>query len=351
MEQKWIATEDVFEKMWGMFLYFQNEATAKELLYYSYVHLDEGDLKIQDKDEASIEDEASKMATLNTNKFIYFLKQGVAYLQSARNSEFIVRPLLQYYGMTSLMKALILKHDPYYPRKTSVLQHGITTRKKKKSHYRFTEDEIKVQKHGLLPLFSQVVTRDPLPLHSKHTVIDLIATIPELRDSYYLLYKELTLLPISLKQINSSTWEVAFDQSDAGEVPPFNQLLSLFSLGFQEGDSILSTDEKNASFTFFCHQVGEQHSHKQIFFDMKGNAYFFLRHPLTVTDEIAIFNMLSYLLGMLCRYDTELWGELIFSFGSDEVYLIHELLQVCLRKFPNLVLNLLYNQRICFYHN
>jgi len=50
------------------------------------------------------------------------------------------------------MKALILSRTPDYPQNTSVLRHGLSTRKRKKSLFRFRDEEVRVQKEGLFPL-------------------------------------------------------------------------------------------------------------------------------------------------------------------------------------------------------
>ena len=45
-----------------------------------------------------------------------------------------------------------------------------------------------------------------------------------------------------------------------------------------------------------------------------------------------VYNILMYVLGMICRYDTELWGELLFTFTSKDKYIIEEFLQLSARK-------------------
>ena len=135
-----IPCENPYEKMWNMFIYFESEIHVKELLTDFYYDQFQG--------------EASKYAFQNTHKFIYYIKQGREYYHAASSSNILVKPLLFYYGMVSLLKAVILTMDPMYPSHTKVLQHGITSRKLKKSEYSFSEDEVKVQKDGLFPLLS-----------------------------------------------------------------------------------------------------------------------------------------------------------------------------------------------------
>ena len=60
---------------------------------------------------------------------------------------FLFKPMLLFYGMGQLFKACLLTIDPNYPESTSVLAHGVTTRKRKKQGYQFLEDEVKIQKN------------------------------------------------------------------------------------------------------------------------------------------------------------------------------------------------------------
>lgn len=338
MNERRIKTEPSLERMWGLFLYFESTPTAKNYLFQSYLSLEP-------------EKDATRLAFENTQKFIYFLKQGTSYFHSAKQSEVSVRPLLLYYGITSLMKAVILIKDPYYPRTTSVLQHGITTRKKKKNNYTFQKDEIKVQKDGLLPLFSQLVITEPLELHSKYKVLDLLSLLPELQESFSLLYQKKTMLDLSVTRESSSSCVFSFSNKELeNHSLTFTEARSLFSSTLSVNEQIVTFSEDNLSITLLSSEASyiPERDHTQIFRDYRGDYFLYIDQPLTVSNEIVIYNMLSYILGMLCRYDTELWGEILFSFNSSDLYIIEEFLQLTLRKFPNLILNQLFDETIIF---
>lgn len=354
LQDQHIQTEDPMQKMWAFFLYYQNEPNVKKLLYDTYIALPavEG------------ENQAVRLAFENTHKFIYFLKQGVAYFKSAQQSELIVRPLLLYYGVTSLMKAIILLNDPFYPRTTSVLQHGLTTRKKKKLHYQLFLDEIKVQRDGLLPLFTELILKKPIKIHSKYKVGALFGMIPELQDSISLESGERTLLPVHIRMhqiqqqhkeeykgsLGTQIWELAFDQGSLNQTEySFKGLVDLFMDGLSLDETVLKADQHKLAIYFQSDNPDfSPGQHAQLFRNSHGDYFFYAKQPLPVADELVVFNMLSYLLGMLCRYDTELWGELVFSFSSSDTYLIEEFLQLTLRKFPNLILNQIYRQFLIF---
>ncbi|MFC7319938.1 YaaC family protein [Halobacillus campisalis] len=96
-------------------------------------------------------DQAKLHAYQNAERFSYGLQLGEEYLSAAKNTTFSVQPLLYYYSLTHFLKSCIITVDPEYPASARVLAHGLSTRKRKKQHYRFLEDEIRIQPDGLFP--------------------------------------------------------------------------------------------------------------------------------------------------------------------------------------------------------
>ncbi|UOQ44732.1 YaaC family protein [Halobacillus salinarum] len=94
---------------------------------------------------------ASQHAYNNAERFIYGLNLGDEYLQSSLHTPLSVQPLLLYYSLTHYLKSLLLTVDPGYPATAKVLAHGLSTRKRKRQHYRFLEDDIRIQPNGLFP--------------------------------------------------------------------------------------------------------------------------------------------------------------------------------------------------------
>lgn len=77
---------------------------------------------------------------------MYFLEHGKLYYHQAINAPMSIQPILLFYGLVHLIKACLLTIDPNYPNSTSVLAHGVSTRKLKKQQYLFFQDEVKIQK-------------------------------------------------------------------------------------------------------------------------------------------------------------------------------------------------------------
>ncbi|MCP3026918.1 YaaC family protein [Halobacillus sp. A5] len=117
--------------------YLKSTSHTREYLNYCYRHHGE--------------EQAKLLAYENAERFSYGLQLGEEFLTSAAQTPFSVKPLLYYYSLTHFLKSCIVTVDPAYPTTSKVLAHGLSTRKRKKQHYRFLEDEIRIQPHGLFP--------------------------------------------------------------------------------------------------------------------------------------------------------------------------------------------------------
>lgn len=256
-----------------LFQFLTNEHEARLLLTESYRRF-----------ETAVE--AKRLAYENTLKWIYALKQGLIYFREAERCTLMVKPLLLFYGITSFKKGLILLYDPAYPKTTTVLQHGLTTRKKKRIEYRVSTDEVKVQKDGLLPHFSKQVLGMPLVINEKYQVKQLWGQCPELQEGYQLLFGQRTFSPLG---------QGGAIKGSGNQVPLIRE-------------------------------------------DVDGQQHRYTGKAPVLLDELIIYHMVMYILSMLCRYDTETWGEILFSFASRELFLIDQFLGLVWRKYPGLIL-------------
>lgn len=337
-----VFCEDPNQKMWNLFIFFECEPTVKNYLLSRYSN--------------SFANEKNRFAFENTSKFIYFIKQAKGYFFSANKSDILVKPLLIYYGMVSLIKALILTKDPSYPNRASVLQHGLSTRKLKKINFRLVDDEIKVQKDGLLPIFYNLITNGSINDGTKFKIKELLSLIPEIHDCYYKLYNEKNIFQLHIETPKNTQIELTIDKNVLmsfdnnidnflGVLNDYTKTGSHFNVKESRNlNELVLTWKKNinnplAYENFFDHPL--------IIQDLKGDYY--LRHikdNRLLLPEIIIEFLIMYSLGILCRYDTELWGEIIFSFSSEDIYIINEFIDLTIRKFPNLILNNLFEEYI-----
>jgi hypothetical protein len=343
-----LYSENPYAKMWDTYVYFESEPTTKAFLEDNY-------------EKKGIED-SHKFAFHNTSKFIYFIKQAREYFEAAKKSHILVKPLLVYYGMMSLVKPVVLTMDPHYPSNTGVLRHGVTTRKIKKLDYVFHDDEIRIQKEGLLPHFYSLLLKEKQIPQLKYKVKDLLALVPELHETFFRLYNQIPTEPLyiaSEKDHESGNTLIYLSERMLKRLDKSAEELVRWINTYNEGKGRFENGSKRHRDYI---QVQWNHPDKMHVFDCPdgfANALFrqdykgrhYLYHatsPDLLLPEVIIHFLLMYNLGMLCRYETELWGEIIFSFSSADMFMINELLNISMRKFPNLILNLLLDEILIF---
>ncbi|HEY4553506.1 MAG TPA: YaaC family protein, partial [Bacillaceae bacterium] len=150
--------------------YFQSASTTRRFLRNCYEQQDLPERELKSYD--------------NCYPFMYYLEQGELYYTQATFSPLSIKPVLLFYGMIHLLKACLLTVDPVYPGTTSVLAHGVTTRKRKKQQYQFFNDEVKVQKNGLCTHFAERMFHVKQLEGEKFKMGPLLELIPELSDLF-----------------------------------------------------------------------------------------------------------------------------------------------------------------------
>lgn len=123
---------------------------------------------------------ATEHALKNVENFTSHISIGKSYIDLADKSPIEVKPILAFYGLVNLLKACAIKYDPYYPSDATLLAHGVSTRKRKKTFYEFMKDEVKVQKNGFFPYISDVAFICEIKIFQKFSMFELFCSLPEL---------------------------------------------------------------------------------------------------------------------------------------------------------------------------
>ncbi|RPJ97487.1 hypothetical protein BSBH6_01471 [Bacillus subtilis] len=281
-------------------------------------------------------DDAKKNSLKNSERFIYFLKHAESFYKQASKSPLEIKPILLFYGMAQLIKACLITRDPHYPSHTSVLAHGVTTRKRKKQNYCFSDDEVKIQRNGLCMHFMQHLFAQSDIVDERYTMKKLLMTIPELGDTFYFQEKERFLTIVEKEKDKIFVPEdvvINYKMSDS-------RFADYMSHHFQ-----WSFAKKNEHGLLF--ELSPQDTNPwtsiSLLYDMGKNQYFipsqrerFLRLP-----EMAVHYLILYNIGMIARYETEWWYELLTQHISDDYVLIQQFLLVTENKFPKYALQFL----------
>lgn len=335
-----IPSEQPYRKLWDTFVYYENEQTSSDFLRQCY-------------EKAGLE-QVSKWVYQATPKFIFAIKQAREYYRAAEHCDILTKPLLLYYGMMALSKALITSRDPEYPSTTSVLKHGLSTRKLKRDEYAFADDEVRVQKDGIFHVLHSTLNGPPLENQQRFRMKELLAVIPELMFSYQRLYGQPQVCSLDVRdEAPHLVWHLP-RQFVSGCEKTKEELLDLLHRhgGEHVRFSFPDGQDETGVLRLRLEQVGVRAhpTHPLVLHDFAGQPH--LRYPHEndlVLPEISVHYMVMFVLGMLCRYETERWGEMILTFSSHDTFLINEFLNVSMRKFPNLILDELCQERNVFY--
>src|SRR5699024_161753 len=163
------------------FTYLQSEQTAQQFLYQQYQCIEEINPEI--------------MSYENCQTFIYYIKHGLHFYETGKGLTTILQPILFFYGMIHLIKAVLLTKRPRYPESTKLLAHGVSSRKRKKQNYIFMEDEVMIHNHGLFSYFSEHLYKIKRLDMTRLKMGYLLALVPEM-SPLFRLYNQQGLINI-----------------------------------------------------------------------------------------------------------------------------------------------------------
>ena len=296
----------------------------------------------------------------------YHLAQGREYFSSAKQSALLVRPLLLYYGVLALSRALILFLDTSKRERGLKHGHGVDIPNwkdvlhrecKEQSINKLAELKLKFVK-GTFTDLSQATKNEEqaefvwintyriwqengtteLEPEYEVTVKEVLARIQDIAHSFTVTFKEPSCCYPAI--ISGSSEQIAVHVSNEH----VRRNLELPNM------DILSKSEICEIFPMF--RDAKQDSNEAYWFrgscdelppirnDQQGNA--FLVAPLSnecVLSSLSFLYLISYATGMLARYYPSQWGRLMHGSKGDWLFpLIKSVLTVVEERFPELTL-------------
>ncbi len=115
-------------------------------------------------------------------------RQAVAYRESESQFDLTVVPLLRYYSLLNTLKALLYLFDLTFPQSTTVLQHGVSVRRSKRSAYQWTWESVMLHKDGIAQAFNALCTPEQ-ELPARLIMGDLLGQFPQMHASIHLFDK------------------------------------------------------------------------------------------------------------------------------------------------------------------
>jgi hypothetical protein len=308
------------------FLYFFSASTSQDFLKNCYQKLN-----LEQAEQKSYE---------NSYPFIYYLEHGQVYYEQAEKAPLIIKPILFFYGLVHLVKACILTVDPNYPETTSVLAHGVSTRKRKKQQYNFFQDEVKFQKSGLFPYMGEKM------FHMKHlegekaTMGELFSQIPELNYLYSQTEGRNTFLEVKQKKDLFILPKKILDS--------FHMTESRFIEYMQsKSDSKIELQGSEESYLNLLMKNINTYNYKPFRYSPENSKFYLplAKEGLIDYPELLIHYLLLYNLSMIARYETEWWSELIKMMPNKDYPFIQSFLQITAKKGPYLIYQYLVDKK------
>ncbi|AZB41150.1 hypothetical protein CEF21_01685 [Bacillus sp. FJAT-42376] len=298
---------------------------------YIYLHSTESTQKVLEKIyKKRFGSLASEMSYRNSCSFMYYLLHAESFYKQAGEAPLAIKPVLFFYGLTQLVKASILTEDPGYPETTSVLAHGVTTRKKKKQDYLFLKDEVRLQKNGLFHHAAQTLFKLKELDKERYTMEMLLRRIPEMGNCFNMLRNGKSLF--SLQEDEESLFlpseaAVAYHITDRRLGETIEHLTGMKAV-CSPGETKLMKQENLSPF-----------STALLSYSLEKKEYFLPaeKEQLFIMPELLTHYLLLYNLSMISRYETEWWYDLIQSRSSNDYIYISTFMEISSRKIPELI--------------
>ncbi|MGG4492089.1 YaaC family protein [Metabacillus idriensis] len=274
----------------------------------------------------------AELSYQNSYPFVYHLKHAENFYLSSASAAMPVQPMLLFYGMSQLMKSCILTLDPEYPATSSVLAHGVSTRKRKKQQYRFLQDEVKIQRNGLFAHAASHLFKLEHAENDKYSMQELLKRIPELSDLFSR-HKDKNVHIVSRyenKQIHIPVEAAAFYHMTPERLIEYlNYHFQLRGESFSDHSIICHPRDRFSAFyslPFLYNGQTDDYSLPSSLNDLNG------------LPEFMAHYLLLYNLSMISRYETEWWYELMLSHSQDDYVFIVRFLEVTKEKIPQYAL-------------
>ncbi|TDQ38332.1 YaaC family protein [Aureibacillus halotolerans] len=312
---------------WQDAVRFQSAAHAQKYLFKHYV-------------EKGFQ-EPHKLSYTNCYPFMHYLEHGRTYYEQAATAPMAIQPNLLFYGMVQILKACLLTVDPAFPGTTAVMAHGLTTRKRKKQQYEFLDDEVKVQKNGLLPHFSSHLFGFKQNEGDKYPMLYLLQRIPELHALF------------STMRGRGAQLHLDPEGNDGGVFYHSSSMLDLLHMTARRYESFLQSffgqdiRVKEYARERLLHLSGVPNQHPMtsapLQFDMRHERWSLpcLRPQFTRLPEVVVHYMLLYNLSMIARYETSWWMDVLHSHAGEDFPYISEFLYITSIKMPMYLLTFL----------
>lgn len=334
-------SENPMVDMWNHIKFFRNEYNCKRLL--------KGDIKGQRNliyENGEDLEKKVKQITMSIN-------QAIEYFEAAEHCSINTSPLLFFYGMLSLAKALIVANikDIFLE---DIKYHGLETRPKTDRLRAYIsnpslwnmEDEYAVTNEGVFKYLCELLGVGIFQNGSVIRFKDILSICPEISNMYEKYYNEpskiMYLYNHEVISKNPYKIKISLETTDKEEVYSiFPELKEDFNIS----PSILH----GQALEFISHDLPEKPEYYSLFNPLIGGQYAISGLPYEieacnkkqVISQVAADYLAMFILSICVRYKQDFWGDVIIGKKNGSLGLVELYINIVKRRYPNFILNLL----------
>lgn len=326
MKTKKIFTESPEEEQWKLLLNYTYSNNIKKYLKK---------INVQNPEDNLIEGISGSIL------------QAKEYFEASKLCTLQISPLLLYYTATNLLYGIANLTSGSI---NIIKDHGMFLNIPEHLE-RIADIEIKPTNPatGALSLFSKIYSNDcQLCDTSRWKLIEVFGSIPDLRDDFLNCYDDAEpfVIPVEIVKEKRNKLE-RIDPLDMSRYKNIGEALS--RIDGLDKNYIKPQYSNQMKYIILRPKIsGEEVG----IYSVSGRKYMQLAHlknrQLINPSVIILMFMALYSLGHICRYHPEIWNPFVRNDTTGERLLIEKCLLSCRRLLPNLVLDFLLKERVCF---
>lgn len=317
-----IRTENPLEDVWRQLSLFESVHYSRQFL--------------KEKHHDITDDELKKLSVT----FASNVKQAHEYYSAASSISILTSPLLYYYGMMCLVNVLWASLN-----KTDKIKehHGLRSKSDDSDILSLSNEYVNIHKSGSFPALYACFSDYPIEGNANIYIKDILSVIPELKPLYEKIYNDCS----RTFKLTRDDYHLFFDHNDRPKV----QDIFKNNGDFFKRYNVIRTPNIFDEFNGVCHDKNTLIKYP-LQKNINGDIYFVfpieVENTLYAIPEASAHFMVMHCLGMLVRYESEKWLQIVSGKISSDVNLIKWFIEISERKFPNMILNGLLSKEVQF---
>ena len=337
-------SENPYQDMWNHLRVFAQPKNVEKLLF--------NQLSYHDNYPVGYKYDSTDTVVSKAKQVAMCIRQADEYFQAAEVVTITTSPLLLFYGVSSLSKALIVARRPEI-QLTDINYHGLDTRPKssamknyqKNSNKWELEKEYAYVNQGVFTEFCQSLLTHEFENGTLFKFKSLLKMYPEISELYQRYYGEpAPILYASSLQEKNDPYILSFtsDTKHRLEENVFPELDILFKIRGNDRSRNFVSKELTGfpkEIGYFSPYVGGNYIVRGVEYQVTGKIEVRYCHPAAV-DFIGLF-----ILSSCVRYKQLLWRSLIEGHAVGSLGIILPYVQTIRRRFPNFILDYLTGEK------